>query len=86
MPQMRAKMLGKEGKKGTSVTVENVVGEMDIESLSRLLEEKCDAGVIRIDASSQYSTFQLWLGMYILRLINGQLALSRLQMSRSRES
>ena len=54
MPQMRAKFLGREGKKGSSRAVENVVGNIDIESLSRLLQQKCNAGVTRVDASSQY--------------------------------
>lgn len=47
-------MLGKEGKIGSSVSVQDVLGNLDIDILSRLLQEKCGAGLTRVDATSEY--------------------------------
>lgn len=53
MSQMRAKMLGKEGRIGSSMSVQDVLGNLDIEAFSRMLQEKCGAALTRIDASSE---------------------------------
>jgi hypothetical protein len=49
-------MLGKEGKIGSSVSVQDVLGSLDIEALSMMLQEKCGAGLTRVDASSGYTS------------------------------
>lgn len=53
MSQMRAKMLGKEGRIGSSMSVQDVLGNLDIEAFSRMLQDKCGAALTRIDASSE---------------------------------
>lgn len=54
MPQMRAKMLGRDGRIGSSLSVQAVLGNLDIEAFSRMLQDKCGAALTRIDASSEY--------------------------------
>ena len=54
VPQMRARMLRKEGKVGSTISVEDVLGDLNLEICSKMLQDKCGAGLTRVDASSEY--------------------------------
>lgn len=53
VPQMQARIQGKEGKIGSRIAVKDVLGDMGLQNLSRLLQDRCDAGITRVDASSK---------------------------------
>jgi hypothetical protein len=44
----------KHAKVQTSYSVANVVGEFDADNLQSWLEVKCDAGIMKVDAMSQF--------------------------------
>lgn len=46
-------MLGDDKSVRSSLTVKDVVGEISADHLSRLIQEKCGAGHLRVDASSK---------------------------------
>ena len=55
IPQMQARMLGKEGRAFSKLAVRDVVGQISLEKLSKLLQDKCDAGITKVDASSEHN-------------------------------
>ena len=54
IPQMQARMLGKEDRISSKFAVRDVVGQISLERLSKLLQDKCDAGTTMVDASSEH--------------------------------
>ena len=57
-PHMKAKLLESEGKIQSRIITEGVFGEVDVQSISRDLQERCGATHVKIDASSErYCTF-----------------------------
>ncbi len=48
-------MRGEDKTIRSSLAVKDVLGAMDAEDLSNLVQEKCEAGHLRIDASSKNS-------------------------------
>ena len=53
MPHMRAKLSGADEKIRSRIIVDAVHGGIDVRSMSTLLQEKCGAVPMRIDASSE---------------------------------
>ena len=53
VPHMRAKLSGSEEKIRSRIIVDAVHGNIDVHSMSTLLQEKCGAAPMRIDASSE---------------------------------
>lgn len=53
VPHMRAKLSGADEKIRSRIIVDAVHGGIDVRSMSTLLQEKCGAVPIRIDASSE---------------------------------
>ena len=51
-PFLRMKMLGDDKSIRSSLTVKDVLGELSGDHLSRVVQEKCGAGHLRVDASS----------------------------------
>ena len=51
-PHLRMMMRGDEQSIRSSLTVEDVYGAIDTELISKTVEEKCNAGQMRIEASS----------------------------------
>lgn len=51
-PHLRMKMLGNDKSIRSSLAVKEVVGELSGDHLSKLIQEKCGAGHLRVDASS----------------------------------
>ena len=49
------KMLGKDKSIRSSLAVREVVGELSASHLSGVIQEKCGAGHLRVDASSKTS-------------------------------
>lgn len=47
----------------SSMTVSDVLGALDVDSVSRQLQEKCGAEVVRIDASSKRSSPPILMGL-----------------------
>lgn len=45
------------------MTVSDVLGALDVESMSRQLQEKCGAEVVRIDASSKRPSLPILIGL-----------------------
>lgn len=45
------------------MTVSDVLGALDVESMSRQLQEKCGAEVVRIDASSKRSSLPILMDL-----------------------
>ena len=54
IPQMQARMLGKEGRIFSKLVVRDVMGQISLGKLSKLLQDKCDAGITKVDASSEH--------------------------------
>ncbi|MCJ1278889.1 hypothetical protein MMC21_006710 [Puttea exsequens] len=52
VPHLRIKMLGKDKSVRSSLAVQDVLGKYRADELSRLIQERCDAGHLRIDAST----------------------------------
>lgn len=50
---MRAKLSGSDERIQSRVIADAVLGELDLHSISKILEEKCGATPLRIDASSE---------------------------------
>lgn len=50
---MRGRMEKNEGGIVSKISINDVLGEISIEDLSRMLQEKCDAALTRVDASSE---------------------------------
>lgn len=46
-------MLGDDKSIRSSLTVKEVMGELNGDQLSKLIQEKCGAGHLRVDASSK---------------------------------
>ena len=55
-PHLRAMMRGDEQTIRSSHTVRDVYGTLDAQAMSKTVEEKCNAGHLKIDASSEIST------------------------------
>ena len=53
VPHMRAKLSGSDEKIRSRIIVDAVHGNIDVHSMSALLQEKCGAAPMRIDASSE---------------------------------
>ena len=53
VPHMRAKLSGSDEKIHSRIIVDAVHGDIDVHSMSTLLQEKCGAAPMRIDASSK---------------------------------
>ncbi|KAL8795755.1 MAG: hypothetical protein Q9195_001807, partial [Heterodermia aff. obscurata] len=51
VPHMRAKLSGSDEKIRSRVIVDAVHGDIDLHSMSKLLQEKCGAVPMKIDAS-----------------------------------
>ena len=47
------KMLGDDKSIRSSLMVKEVVGELSADSISKIIQEKCGAGHLRVDASSE---------------------------------
>lgn len=60
-PHLRMLVQQGERKVRSSFAVKDVVGTLDVEEISRTLEDKCRAGHMRIDASSTLSESHLSL-------------------------
>ena len=52
-PYLRMKMLGDDKSIRSSLTVNEVVGELSADYISNVIQEKCGAGHLRVDASSK---------------------------------
>ena len=59
-PHLRMKMLGGDKSIRSSLTVKEVVGVVSGDYLGKLIQEKCDARHLRIDASSKSHTAADW--------------------------
>lgn len=55
-PRLRRNIGGENKNIRSSMTVSDVLGALDAESVSRQLQEQCGAEVVRIDASSKRSS------------------------------
>ena len=53
VPHMRAKLSGSDEKIRSRIIVDAVYGDIDAHSMSTMLQEKCGATPMRIDASSK---------------------------------
>ena len=53
-------MLGGDKSIRSSLTVKELVGELSGDYLSRIVQEKCEAGHLRIDASSKTHAASEW--------------------------
>ena len=53
VPHMKAKLSGSDEKIHSRIIVDSVHGEIDVHSMSTMLQEKCGAAPMRIDASSE---------------------------------
>lgn len=58
-PRLRRNIGGENKNIRSSMTVSDVLGALDVESLSRQLQKKCGAEVVRIDASSKRSSLPI---------------------------
>lgn len=56
---MKAKLSGSEQNIRSTVIIDAVIGEVDVGSMSKMLQEKCGATHVKIDASSEQSTGRL---------------------------
>lgn len=52
-PYLRMKMLGDDKSIRSSLTVNEVMGELSADHLSKVIQEKCGAEHLRVDASSK---------------------------------
>ena len=52
-PYLRMKMLGDDKSIRSSLMVKEVFGELNGNCLSKIIQEKCGAGHLRVDASSK---------------------------------
>lgn len=62
-PRLRQNIRGENKNIRSSVTVSDVLGALDVESMSRQLQEKCGAEVVRIDASSKRSSLPILMDL-----------------------
>ena len=53
-PHLRRNILGDDLTIRSSLTVNEVLGQIDVDGLSRVVQDKCEAGHLRIDASSKH--------------------------------
>ena len=53
---MKAKLSGSEEKIRSTVIINAVLGDVNVHSMSRMLQEKCGATHVKIDASSEWNT------------------------------
>lgn len=51
-PYLRMKMLGDDKTIRSSLTVKEVIGKLSGDHFSRVIQDKCGAGQLRVDASS----------------------------------
>lgn len=58
-PRLGRNIRGENKNIRSSMTVSDVLGALDVESVSRHLQEKCGAEVVRIDASSKLSSLPI---------------------------
>ena len=61
-------MSGEDKRIRSSFTVTDVLGQMDTGTIMETLERKCSAGILNVDASSEY---------YDLRALHGYGTISR---------
>lgn len=54
-PHMRQNIAGDNKHIRSSTTVSDVLGALDVESMSKVVQEKCGAEVLHVDASSEWS-------------------------------
>lgn len=52
-PHLRQKLMGEDKNIQSSLVVSDVVGKFDSANLSRMVQEKCEASLLEVDASSK---------------------------------
>lgn len=62
-PRLRRNIGGDNKNIRSSMTVSDVLGALDAESVSRQLQEKCGAEVVRIDGSSKRSSLSILMDL-----------------------
>lgn len=62
-PRLRRNIGGENKNIQSSMTVPDVLGALDAESVSRQLQEKCGAEAVRIDASSKQSSLPILMDL-----------------------
>lgn len=62
-PRLGRNIGGENKNIRSSMTVSDVLGALDAESVSRHLQEKCGAEVVRIDASSKRSSLPILMAL-----------------------
>lgn len=62
-PRLRRNIGGGNKNIRSSMTVSDVLGSLDADSVSRQLQEKCGAEVVRIDASSKRSSLRILMDL-----------------------
>lgn len=62
-PRLRRNISGENKNTRSSMSVSDVLGALDAESVSRQLQEKCGAEVVRIDASSKRSSLPILIDL-----------------------
>lgn len=59
-PHLRKRIAGEDEKVRSSFTVADVSGEIDLSELVRLVEKKCGAGLMSVDASSKLYSWEIY--------------------------